>query len=263
MPHSVSWVAMRTYATILCLLLTVQAYAVDTLQVTTPDPVTEAWRWTEFNRSNGIGSIVYNIYEDRDGNIWFATDEGVQRYDGRTWTTYTTEDGLSRNQTSAMVQTRDGAMWFGTADGISRFNPSATERQAAWTTYRTEDGLASNRASWASGLYQTRDGTLWAGFGSFSDTTDLRSGISRFDGQTWTTVDVPEDRKPTITDIYQTSDGDLWFAAWGQGVLRFDGSSWTRYSTEDGPCRQQCVRHPGSGSRQPVVRLRTRGHQFL
>jgi hypothetical protein len=38
-PHSVSWVAMRTYATILCLLLTVPAYAVDTLQVTTPDPV--------------------------------------------------------------------------------------------------------------------------------------------------------------------------------------------------------------------------------
>jgi hypothetical protein len=30
---------MRTYATILCLLLTVPAYAVDTLQVTTPDPV--------------------------------------------------------------------------------------------------------------------------------------------------------------------------------------------------------------------------------
>mgnify|MGYP003728880759 CR=1 FL=1 len=36
-PHSVSWVAMRTYATILVLLLTVPAYAVDTLKVTSPD----------------------------------------------------------------------------------------------------------------------------------------------------------------------------------------------------------------------------------
>ena len=34
-----SWVAMRTYATILILLLTVPALAVDTLQVTAPDPV--------------------------------------------------------------------------------------------------------------------------------------------------------------------------------------------------------------------------------
>ena len=39
-----SWVTMRTCLTILCLLLTVPVYAVDTLQVTTPDPVTEAWR---------------------------------------------------------------------------------------------------------------------------------------------------------------------------------------------------------------------------
>ncbi len=51
---------MRNYLTILrsicvgaCLLWTVPAYAVDTLQVSTPDPVTEAWRWTEFNTTNG------------------------------------------------------------------------------------------------------------------------------------------------------------------------------------------------------------------
>ena len=49
-PHSVSWVAMRTYATILCLLLTVPAFAVDTLTVEPqPEPLSEAWRWTEFN----------------------------------------------------------------------------------------------------------------------------------------------------------------------------------------------------------------------
>ena len=52
---------MRTYATILCLLLTVPAYAADTLQVTTPDPMTEAWRWTEFDRSSGIVSAVSNL----------------------------------------------------------------------------------------------------------------------------------------------------------------------------------------------------------
>ena len=87
--------AMRNYLTILrsicvgaCLLWTVPAYAVDTLQVTTPDPVTEGWRWTEFDQSNGLAGPLRNIYEDRDGNVWFATaEEGVQRYDGRTWTT--------------------------------------------------------------------------------------------------------------------------------------------------------------------------------
>ena len=240
---------MRIYSTILALLLTVPALAVDTLQVTTPDPVTEAWRWSEFDQSSGLVGGVRNVYEDRDGNIWFATDRGVQRYDGRTWTTYTTEDGLANDRASAMVQTRDGAMWFGTVNGLSRFDPVKGEGEEAWTTYTTADGLASDRVSWYKGLYQARDGTLWAGFGSLTDSTDAWSGISRFDGQAWTTVVVPGDLpRPTISTIYQTSDGDLWFGTPGQGVLRFDPSAgprsagseqagqagWTRYTTEYG-----------------------------
>ena len=87
-----------------------------------------------------------------------------------------------------MVQTRDGAMWFGTTDGISRFDASAGGGTSAWTTYTTEDGLASNRASWIRGLFQARDGTLWAGHGSRFSPTDVPSQISRFDGQTFTNL---------------------------------------------------------------------------
>ncbi len=249
-----SWVAMRTYATILTLLLTVPAYAVDTLQVTTPDPLTEAWRWTEFDRSSGLADRVRNIYEDQDGNIWFATGEGVQRYDGRTWRTYTTEDGLANDVASAIVQTRDGAMWFGTTNGISRFEPAKGEGQAAWTTYTVADGLASNRSWSFRGLYQARDGTLWAG--SFSDSTGAPSGISRFDGQTWATVDIPGDfPRLSIASIYQTSDGDLWFWTVGQGVLRFNSAgsaptAWTRYTTENGLVSNSVIdiMEAGSGS---------------
>ena len=76
-PHSVSWVAMRTYATILCLLLTVPAFAVDTLTVEPqPKQLSEAWRWTEFN----LPGPVRDIFEDREGNVWFATDVGAVRY---------------------------------------------------------------------------------------------------------------------------------------------------------------------------------------
>jgi ligand-binding sensor domain-containing protein len=103
---------MRTYATILCLLLTVPAYAVDTLKVTTPDPMTEAWRWTVFDRSNGLIGRVRDIYEDRDGAIWFASDHGVTRFDGHGWTSYSPPDVST--VLSAVYQTRDGQMWFGT-----------------------------------------------------------------------------------------------------------------------------------------------------
>ncbi len=64
--------------------------AVDTLQVSSPDPVLESWRWTEFDRSSGLAGVVWDIFEDREGHIWFATNHGAQRYDGQNWTTYTT-----------------------------------------------------------------------------------------------------------------------------------------------------------------------------
>ena len=79
---------MRTDTTILpglrsalrvgvCLLLMVPAYAVDTLTVAPqPDPFAEAWRWTEIS----LPGPVYDIFEDRDGNVWFATSVGAVRY---------------------------------------------------------------------------------------------------------------------------------------------------------------------------------------
>ena len=76
---------MLRYIIILVLLVVASAapaVAVDTLQVTSPDPVLESWRWTTFDRSSGLAGGVYDIPEDREGNIWFATNRGAQRYDG-------------------------------------------------------------------------------------------------------------------------------------------------------------------------------------
>ena len=212
------------------------AVAVDTLQVALPDPFLEPWRWTTFDRSSGLAGPVRDIFEDRDGNIWFATDNGVQRYDGIGWTTYTTRDGLAHNWVRTAIQTRDGAMWFGTdGGGISRFDGET------WTTYTTAEGLA-NDSILRRGLLQTREGVLWAGFFNPHDTTGVRDGISRFDGEAWTTVQVPVGpSRPSIFDIHEASDGSLWFSAYRHGVLRFDGTEWTLYTAADGLASNRVV----------------------
>ena len=217
---------MRTYATILILLLTVPAHALDTLQVTTPDPVTEAWRWTTFDRSSGLAGVPTEIFEDRDGYIWFATNAGVQRYDGWTFETFTKEDGLASSLVGSIAQTRDGAMWFGTGAGITRYDGQG------WKTYTTEDSLASNSASTSgNNLFEARDGTLWAGFRGTGDVSRLVPGE-----ETWETIATPlSDTTAMVTKIIQTSDGDLWFAAWNRGALRWDRSTqtWQHYSSRD------------------------------
>ena len=97
---------------LLILLSAPPALAIDTLDVTTPDPLLEDWRWTEFDRRSGLLGNILDVFEDHDGNIWFGTTKGAQKYDGLRWSTYTTENGLSTDEVRMISQTRDGAMWF-------------------------------------------------------------------------------------------------------------------------------------------------------
>jgi hypothetical protein len=55
---------------------------------------------------------------------------GVYRYDGKTWTHFTTEDGLIDNKICAISLDLSGNVWFGSYDkGVSRFNGET------WTSY--------------------------------------------------------------------------------------------------------------------------------
>ena len=66
-----------------------------------------------FTTSNGLpSSEVYSIIEDSKGYLWFATDHGVSRYNGKKFTTYTIADGLPDNTIFRMCEDPQGRIWF-------------------------------------------------------------------------------------------------------------------------------------------------------
>lgn len=46
--------------------------------------------WTTFTTGDGlVHDIVYSIFADREGNMWFGTlNWGVSRFDGEGWTSF-------------------------------------------------------------------------------------------------------------------------------------------------------------------------------
>ena len=51
---------------------------------------------TYFSNPDGFNNnTVYAINEDKNGNLWFGTDQGVYKYDGKTFRNYNQKDGLS------------------------------------------------------------------------------------------------------------------------------------------------------------------------
>lgn len=71
------------------------------------------------------------------------------------------------------------------------------------------------------------DGTVWAG-------TDR--GLSRFDGQEWTTdTSGGSPGVDSVISVTTTRDGDVWATTEGAGgVSRLDGEDWTRYAGDHG-----------------------------
>jgi hypothetical protein len=97
--------------------------------------------WRYHTVAEGLADVRINaICQDAEGVLWFGTDGGVSRYDGKTFVNLTTEDGLASNRVLAIHRDPDGVMWFGTwSGGISRYNGKA------FVNFTTEDGLVNNR----------------------------------------------------------------------------------------------------------------------
>ncbi|MBI2214983.1 MAG: hypothetical protein HYU52_15150 [Acidobacteria bacterium] len=71
---------------------------------------------------------VYGITQDRLGFIWFATEDGLARWDGERVRTYehdrTDPTTVASNDISGLIADRDGSLWIGTwGDGLDRFDP--------------------------------------------------------------------------------------------------------------------------------------------
>lgn len=66
-----------------------------------------------FTTRDGLpSSTLYGGIQDIDGFIWFGTDVGVTRFDGKHFTNFSLSDGLSDNEILVVDQDSKGRIWF-------------------------------------------------------------------------------------------------------------------------------------------------------
>ena len=102
-----------------------------------------------------IADYVVEIFEDSKGNLWFGTvEQGVARFDGKTLTYLTIDDGLPGNTVADIVEDEAGNLWFGTHSGLSKYNGMF------FTNFTEKEGLCNDRVS---NLLLDKTGMLWVG----------------------------------------------------------------------------------------------------
>ncbi|MCB0686148.1 MAG: histidine kinase [Saprospiraceae bacterium] len=60
---------------------------------------------------------VHCIHQDRDGYLWFGTDNGVARFDGYEFQSFTIKNGLGYNVIVNILEDETGRLWFSAMNG--------------------------------------------------------------------------------------------------------------------------------------------------
>ncbi len=184
-------------------------------------------------------AVVFALFEDPDGHVWFGTDgEGAHRYDGSSITSYTTADGLAANQVRSIRGDRQGRIWLGTnGGGVSCYDGKT------FRNFTQADGLANDRVY---EILEDRMGSLW-----FST---LGAGVTRYDGTSFTSfgtdqglVNLHPQSEPGnihVQEFFEDAAGALWLGCSG-GLFRRDGERFINI-TRGGPWPEPAVPTPAS-----------------
>src|ERR1700682_2287821 len=89
-------------------------------------------KFTHLTTNDGLSQgYVTAILQDRRGFMWFATRDGLNRYDGNTFVTYKHNPNdprtLSSNFIQDLIEDDHGHLWTATNVGVNKFDPG-TER---------------------------------------------------------------------------------------------------------------------------------------
>jgi len=77
-------------------------------------------------------NTVFDICQDNKGFMWFATDGGLNRFDGQNIKQYFSEDNsrsLPSNSISSLIYTSDNNLFIGTSNGLALYQPATDDFQ--------------------------------------------------------------------------------------------------------------------------------------
>jgi len=103
------------------------------------------------------------IYENFDGNIWFATQGGginIYNPDSGIFSHLTTEEGLPANYVSGILPDEMGKLWISTTKGLVVYNQHA--ENPSFNYYTKNDGLQSDRFI-VNSFFKSQDGEMFFG----------------------------------------------------------------------------------------------------
>lgn len=202
-------------AAILCLLL---------LSVTVAS-AQQKIRFSHLSIQQGLSQSAVNcIFQDSKGFMWFGTQDGLNRFDGYTFTVFKynpdNPGSLHGSFVGSIYEDSAGTMWIATLDNPNELNK--LDRSTDTFTYHPVDSVDLKNAAKSSVLaeYQGADGIRWSGsIGGGVTRTDTKSGEKKIYKHDPKNPGSLIDNR--VYSVYGDKMGTLWVGT-REGLDRFD-----------------------------------------
>jgi len=203
----------------------------------------EPIHFTRLSLEEGLSQgTVRCILQDSYGFIWIGTNEGLNKYDGRSFKIYKYDPKSSRslthNTVRALHEDSNGTLWIGTdGGGLNRYDRE-TDDFSHW--YHNPEKPKTISHNSVLSLWSDGSGLLWIGtFGG---------GINKFDPKTdeFVRYQHNSDNQRSLSDdrvltIWGDRSGTLWIGTYLGGLNRLN------------PISDQFIRYSGLSNRSGVL----------
>ncbi len=219
-----------------------------------------------FNNSINISTptenTVWCMMQDKNGTIWFGTDDGVYCYDGKAFSRFLenqfliNEDSLELKGIFSILEAKNGNIWFAecAGEGVSSFNGKTLSTIIPYKEIRRTDRIIEDKKNnlWFATAFKGigkydgktytqnvfKDQELNGSYNILEDTNgniwfDTQDGLGIYDGKKFNILTkkegtVVKDFIPILLD----KAGNLWFSSKGMKLYKYDGKTFTNYSEE-------------------------------
>jgi signal transduction histidine kinase/ligand-binding sensor domain-containing protein/DNA-binding response OmpR family regulator len=121
-------------------------------------------RFESFPSEAALPIMITDIVQDHLGYIWLGTEDGLLRYDGHKFVSYSTIPGdstsLSQNWVEELYVDFTGDLWIGSSSGLDRYNPACD----CFVRYSLEESASAVRKEWqVNDFAEDKGHNLWIG----------------------------------------------------------------------------------------------------
>ncbi|MBL4940980.1 MAG: EAL domain-containing protein [Colwellia sp.] len=189
---------------------------------------TKQLKFSQLSTLNGLSnSNVFGITQDHQGFIWFATEDGLNRYDGNNVVTYrhnvNDKNSLAANFIRKIFIDSENTLWVGTKNGLSRYNLELDNFDNFLNEKNNDSSLRDN-VIWD--IYQNKELSsktvpnqplLWISTTQGLHTLSVKSDLTNIKF-TRITVRNYNDRIREIKTIFQDQQQNYWLGSFDKGI---------------------------------------------